>query len=137
MYESVVTRKETLHSGNGILSSENKNVGSWPQNFSSKMNEKINSLVMHLLAKFFLFRLPFHVRRTFSTRVWKRMICIFAFLGFERGNLRRKWLKILKTRVFKMDFEDVCLQNPFCSRAVHAVFRSIPKHRMPPQLYGV
>ncbi len=40
MYEGVATRKETLHSGDGRFSSENKNVGSWLQNFSSKINEK-------------------------------------------------------------------------------------------------
>jgi hypothetical protein len=75
----------------------------------------MDSLVMHLLT---LFIQPYHVRRVcfFSPPaiVWKLMVCIFAFLGLERGNPRKKWLKIMKVRVFKMDFED--LRLPFCSR---------------------
>jgi hypothetical protein len=56
MYEGVVTRKETSHSEDGILSSESKNVGPGFGNFLPRWMNKMDSLVMHLLAKLTLFR---------------------------------------------------------------------------------
>ncbi len=71
-----------------VLASELFFQDEWKNGFTGNVIGKVNAFQVALSGS----------SGAFSTRAWKPMVCIFAFLGFERRN---PWLKILKTRFFK------------------------------------
>ncbi len=80
-----MTRKETSHSGDGTLSSE---WGLGFGNFLPRWMNKMDSLVMHLLAKLTLFRQPYNVRRLrFLPEFGNRWFVSLPFWGL-RGEIR-------------------------------------------------